>query len=176
MSSLAEFRCQFEGGARPTLFQVTVVYPIGVADGKATEKTTFMTKGAQIPGITAGTIEVPFMGRTVKLAGDRTFQPLNLTVINDNDWVVRNAFERWMNLMNQHAENVGAVRPSEYQVDMVVDQLDRAGNVIASYTLVGAFPSDVSPIELGFDQVDTIEEFNVTLEFSYWTRSDIGIV
>lgn len=176
MASLAEFRGQFEGGARPTLYNVSLVFPVGVADGKATEKMSFMCKGAQIPGITTGMIEVPYMGRTVKLAGDRQFQPINLTVVNDNDWLIRNAFERWMNLMNQHGENVGAIRPSEYQVDMVVDQLDRAGNVIASYTLVAAFPSDLSPIELGFDQVDTIEEWTATIEYSYWTRDQAGII
>lgn len=112
----------------------------------------------------------------MKIAGDRQFQPITLTVINDADWVVRNAFERWMNLMNQHGENRGASRPSEYQVDMILEQLDRNGDVIATYTLIGTFPSDVSPIELGYDQIDTIEEFSVTLEYSFWVRPEVGII
>ena len=176
MASLSEFRGQFEGGARPTLYNVSLVYPAGVAGADATTKSAFMCKGAQLPGITVNPIEVPYQGRTVKIAGDRSFQPITLTIINDSDWKVRNAFERWFNLMNQHSENVGSVRPSEYQVDMVIDQLDRKGQVIASYTLVGAFPSDLSPIELGFDQVDTIEEFTVTIEYSFFIRPDQGIV
>lgn len=176
MASLAEFRGRFEGGARPTLYNVSLAFPIGVADGDTTEKTSFMCKGAQLPGISTGVIEVPYQGRTVKLAGDRQFQPITLSIINDSDWTVRNAFERWMNLINQHAENAGSTRPSEYQVDMVVEQLDRSGAVIASYTLVGSFPSDLSPIELGYDQIDTVEEFTVTIDYSYWVRPDISIV
>lgn len=176
MASLQQFKGQFEGGARPTLYNVSLVFPVGVADNSATEKMSFMCKGAQLPGISTGVIEVPYMGRTVKLAGDRQFQPITLTVINDTNWVIRNAFERWFNLMNQHAENVGAVRPSEYQVDMVIDQLGRDGKVIASYTMVGAFPSDLAPIELGFDQIDTIEEWTTTIEYSYWVRPDASIL
>lgn len=176
MASISEFRAQFAGGARPTLYNVSLVFPIGVADNQASEKFNFMAKASQLPGITAGVIEVPYMGRTVKLAGDRQFQPITFQVINDNDWMVRNAFERWFNLINQHEENVGAVRPTEYQIDMVLDQLDRSGNVIASYTLVGAFPSDLSPIELGYDQIDTIEEFSVTMEYQYFVRPEIGLI
>lgn len=176
MGSLSQFKGQFDGGARPTLYNVSLTFPVGVADGVASEKVTFMTKGAQLPGITTGVIEVPYQGRTIKLAGDRQFQPITLTVINDNNWIIRNAFERWFNLMNQHAENVGAVRPSEYQVDMVIDQLDRSGAVIASYTLVAAFPSDISPIDLAYDSIDTIEEWTATLEYSYWIRPDVAII
>lgn len=173
MASLAEFRGQFEGGARPSLYNVSLVFPLGVAGADVTQKMSFTCKGAQLPGISLTPIEVPYMGRTVKIAGDRQFQPITFTVINDTDWKVRNAFERWFNLINQHSENVGAVRPSEYQVDMVVEQIGRDGEIIASYTLVGSFPSDLSPIELGFDQIDVLEEFTVTVEYSYWTRDSI---
>ena len=176
MPSLTEFKANFQGGARPTLYNVLCSFPGGVADTQTSAKLQFAAKGAQLPGISLSPIEVPYQGRTVKIAGDRQFQPITLTVINDADWVVRNAFERWMNLMNQHGENRGASRPSEYQVDMILEQLDRNGDVIATYTLIGTFPSDVSPIELGYDQIDTIEEFSVTLEYSFWVRPEVGII
>ena len=116
------------------------------------------------------------MGRTVKLAGDRTFQPINLTIVNDTDWITRNAFERWMAYINNHSENRGAVRPSDYMVDAFIEQLDRSGDTISSYTLIGAYPEDLSPIELGFDQIDTVEEYTVTLQYQWWIRPDQGIM
>ena len=175
MTSLAEFKAQFGGGARPTLYKVTINFPTAIQSQVATEKLQFTCKGAQIPGATAGLIEVYHMGRTVKLAGDRTFQPINLTVVNDVDWITRSAFERWMAYINNHSENRGAVRPSDYMVDAFIEQLDRNGDTIASYTLIGAYPEDLSPVELGFDQVDTLEEYNVTLQYQWWVRPEISI-
>lgn len=173
--SLSNFRTQFMGGARPTLFRVTAQFPPGVDSGQLTSKMSFDCKGAQLPGTTVNPILVPFQGRNVKIAGDRDFQPITLTVINDSDWQLRTAFERWMNLMNGHAENVGATLPKQYQTDFWIEQLDRTGLVIAKYVLVDAFPIDVSAIDLSYESVDTIEEFSVTLEMQYWKRPEAGI-
>lgn len=176
MASLAEFRANFASGARPTLYQVTLNFPAAVATGDASRKLQFTCKGASIPGQQHGTILVPFMGRKVKLAGDRDVQDMQLTILNDTDWVVRTAFERWMQMINGQSENVGATRLADYSVDMLVEQLDRAGTVIASYTLVGAFPSVVDPIQLSYEAVDVVEEFSVTVSYQWWTRESSGIV
>lgn len=174
--SLAEFRSQFLGGARPTLYKVHCPFPSGVDSGGASLKLSFDAKVAQIPGATVNPINVPYRGRNLKIAGDRDFQPITLQVINDVDWKVRTAFERWLNLINGHAENVGATRMSQYQVDWSIEQYDRNGLVLAKYDFVGGFPIDVSTIDLGYEQVDTISEFSVTMDYQWWTRAEVGIL
>lgn len=176
MASLAEFRAQFNAGVRPSLYSVTVPFPAGVAGNDATEKLNFTCKAVQIPGTDSGMVEAWYMGRAVKLAGDRTFSEITFTVVNDNDWKVRTAFERWMNYINGHSENVGATRLSDYSVDFVIDQLDRDGEVIATYNVVGAFPISVSGLDLGYDMVDQLQEFSVTLAIQWWERASAGIV
>jgi hypothetical protein len=174
--SLAEFKSTFQGGARPTLYKVTCAFPAGVADAAASTKLQFTCKAFEIPGVSTGLIEVPHMGRMLKLAGDRVFNPVQMTIINDVDWSVRTAFERWSNLINGARENVGATRLGDYAVDMLVEQLNRQGEVITGYTFIGVFPEDVSPIQLGFDMIDTVEEFTVSLQYQWWERGSVGIV
>jgi hypothetical protein len=176
MPTLAEFKANFASGARPTLYQVTLNFPAAVASGDASRKFQFTCKAASLPGQQSGTILVPYMGRKIKLAGDREFADMQVTVINDSDWVVRTAFERWMQMINGHAENVGATRLADYSVDMLLEQLDRSGAVIATYTLIGAFPTVVDPIGLSYEAVDQVEEFGVTLSYQWWTRAEAGVV
>jgi len=173
--SLQEFKAKFLGGARPTLFRVTMAFPDGVDPGEGSTKLSFDAKVAQIPGSNVNPINVPYQGRNLKIAGDRDFQPISISVINDSDWLVRTAFERWMNLMNGHAENIGATKPDQYQKDFTIEQLDRNGTVIASYEFVGGFPIEVSAIDLAYESVDTVEEFNVTMDYQWWTRAEAGI-
>ena len=127
-----------------------------------------MIKAAQLPASVVGTVVVPFRGRQLKIAGDRTFDPWTITVINDTDFKVRNAFERWMNGINQHRNNTGLTNPIDYQADMQVAQLDKAGNEVKVYNFRSTFPTAVSAIELSYDSVDVIEEFQVELQVQYW--------
>jgi len=157
------------GGARPNLFEVDVTFP-GYSGGN-TETTNFMCRAAQLPGSTVGVIPVPFRGRQVKVAGDRTFEPWTITCFNDHDFVVRNGFEKWMDGINQHQAGTGFINPLIYATQMKVYQLNRVGARIKEYTLVGCFPSLVAPIELSYDANDQIEEFQVTIEFDYWTSN-----
>lgn len=154
------------GGARPNLFKATITFP-GYAGGD-TELTSFLVKGAQLPGSTVAQIDVPFRGRQLKIAGDRTFENWTLTVINDAAMEVRNAFESWMNGMNEHAGNTGLTNPLDYQTDMIIEQLDRAGAVTKAYKVRGAFPVNVAAIDLSYDSTDAIEEFTVELAYQYW--------
>lgn len=174
--SLAQFKANFQAGARPTLYKATLNFPALVAGQDAARSFQFMCKGASIPGQQHGTILVPYMGRKIKLAGDREFQDMQLTIINDIDWLLRTAFERWMQMINGHAENVGAIRLADYSVDMLLEQVGRDGNTIATYTLIGAFPAVVDPIALDYEAVDQIEMFGVTMSYQWWTRADAGIV
>jgi hypothetical protein len=108
-----DFKAKLKGGgARPNLFRAIVNFP-GYAGGDV-ELTSFMCKAAQLPASIMNVIEVPFRGRQLKLAGDRTFEPWEITILNDTDFTVRNAMERWMNGMNAHSENVGLTNPVDY--------------------------------------------------------------
>lgn len=171
--NVAEFRSNMVGdGARPNLFQVSLTFPT-LVDGAVTagQKTTFMAKAAQLPGSTIGSVTVPYFGRELKFAGNRTFADWSITIINDEDFAIRNAFESWMNLINSHAENKrnsGSVGPSSYSVDAEVVQYGKSGNEIKRYKFVGMWPQDLAPIDLAWDSNDTIEEFAVTFGYQYW--------
>jgi len=154
------------GGARPNLFKAIVNFPAYAAGD--TELTSFMCKGAQLPGSIIAQLDVPFRGRQLKIAGDRTFENWTITVINDTGMEVRNAMERWMNGMNEHVNNTGLSNPTDYQADMAIEQLDKAGNITKTYTIRGAYPINVSAIDLSYETNDAIEEFTVELAYQYW--------
>jgi hypothetical protein len=171
MAGIEDFKSKLTGGgARPNLFRVTLAWP--GASGFDQEKASFLIKGATLPASVIGTVEVPFRGRKLKIAGDRTFETWTITVINDNNMVIRTAFENWMNLINAHSANVSAYVGNQslgYMAQMQVQQLDRSENVLKEYTFVDAYPINVSAIELSYDTTDAIEEFTVELNYQYWT-------
>lgn len=162
-----DFKAKLKGGgARANLFRVTVNFPSFVqAD---VETTSFLCKNAVIPASSVGAVAIPFRGRQLQIAGDRTFEPVSLTFFNDTDFAIRNAFEQWMNGINGHTTNTGILSPSDYQVDMIIEHLDRQDNVIKTINVRGAFPTSVSSIDLGNDQTDAIEEFSVEFQIQYW--------
>ena len=170
------------GGARPNLFECEITFPdalnLGTAGANVEDTTRFLIKSASLPASTINVIDIPFRGRNLKIAGDRTFDPWTITVINDIDFTVRNAFERWMNYMNKHEDNSGELDPGLYQKDMKVYQLGKAGmndmstngdmKVLKAYQFYGTFPTSISAIDLSYDQADTIEEFTVDLQVQWW--------
>ena len=141
------------GGARANLFKATVNFPSYVAT---------------IPSSVIAPITIPFRGRQLQMAGDRTFEPLSLTVINDANFVVRNAFESWANGINNFAENTGLADMNDYVCDVVIEQLNKAGETTKRYDFRGCWPSNVSTIDLNYDSENTIEEFTVELQVQYW--------
>lgn len=154
------------GGARANLFKVTCNFP-GYAGGDV-ELTSFLIKAAALPASIIAPITIPFRGRQLQIAGDRTFEPWTVTIINDTNMEVRNAFERWMNGINGNKSNTGFANPTDYQADMIVEQLDKAGNVTKRYDIRGTFPTNISAIELSYDTENAIEEFTVELQVQYW--------
>jgi len=154
------------GGARSNLFKATLGFPGYVTAD--VEKASFMIKAAQLPASIIAPIMVPFRGRQLQIAGDRTFEPWNITIINDTDFDVRNSFEEWMNGINQHNANTGLTNPSDYMADMIVAQLDKDGTDLKSYNIRGCFPTNLGAIEVSYDQENTIEEFTVELQVQYW--------
>ena len=130
-----------------------------------------MCEGAQLPASTVGTITIPFRGRQLKMAGDRTFDVWTVTIINDTGFKIRDEMEKWMNAISNHADAGGTQNPELYFTDLSVDQFDRDKNVIKSYTFKDAWPSEVSAIDLSYGDTDTIERFTVTWQYQYWTSN-----
>lgn len=167
-----EFKSQLTfGGARPSQFQVQLQNPV---NSTGDLKTPFMVKAASIPADNIGTIEVPYFGRKMKFAGDRTFEEWTVTVINDEDFLIRNAMESWMNAINSHQENIrefGSAAAEQYKSQAQVIQYSKTGVPVREYNFTGLFPTNISAIELGWDQADTIEEFTVTFQYDWWDVS-----
>ena len=178
--SVNEFRSQMTGdGARPNLFEVSMPFPSFASPANAQTKLTFMCKTAQLPGSTVGVVPVNYFGRELKFVGNRTFADWTISVINDEDFIVRNAFERWMNGINSHNFNVRnplALAPLGYSVDSEVTQFGKQGNALKKYRFVGVYPTDITPIDVDWGSNDTIEEFSVTLSYQWWDAIDTGVL
>ena len=153
------------GGARSNLFKVTLNFPSYVQGD--VELSSFMCKASSLPESTVSEITVPFRGRQLKLAGDRTFASWEVTIINDTNFEVRDAMERWMDGIAGHTLNEGLQNPSEYKADGIIEQLDRDGNVIKTYDYRGIFPTTVAAIPVAYD-TEGIQEFGVTFSYDYW--------
>jgi hypothetical protein len=170
-----EFRSQMQGdGARPNLFEVQLTFPTAVNPGAANKKLTFMCKTASLPGSTIGHVPVFYFGRETKLAGNRTFPEWTLSILNDEDFAVRNAFEKWMNGINRHVSNVRdlwAGNSLGYSTQGLVKQYSKTGDVLKQYTFEGIFPVDISQIDLDWGSNDTIEEYSVTLAYQYFVST-----
>jgi hypothetical protein len=197
--TLSSFKTQLAGGgARPNLFEVSIPsFPTALTGGSAdagaagestedpwssyTENFKFLCKAAQLPASTVNPISVPFRGRTLKVAGDRTFAEWTVTIINDEDFTLRTAFEKWSDIVSNLIDNTGVTNPSSYMTNGYVKQLGRGntafstkntpGNVsvLRSYKFYDIWPSEVSEIALNYDSADTIEEFTVTFQVQYFT-------
>ena len=178
-----------QGGARPNLFEVEMDFPSGVGIFDEEIENTrhrMMIKGAQLPASNIAEVVVPFRGRQLKVAGDRRFDPWTITIINDGDFKLREAFERWSNFIIKVSDGSGTINPSDYFADWIVNQLGRASTdlnvrgensgatlpVLRRYQMHGCWPSQVSPIELSYDTADVIEEFQVTLQVQWWEAYD----
>jgi len=174
-SNVSGFLQRVSQGVRPNMFQVDIQFPETIDADQ--ELITFMCKSAQLPASSVGVIEVPFRGRTVKIAGDRTFDNWSATFINDKEMKTRAYFEAWLKDINTHQANTAnVIDPSAYGRSVVVRQLEKDaksnGSELRSYKLWYAFPVSASAIDLAYDSNDQIEEFSVEFQYSYWTVGD----
>ena len=169
LRTISNFKSKLTGGgARANLFEVVLTFPDAAQpDQDVLDKARFLVKGANLPASNVAQIEVPFRGRVLKIAGDRTFDSWTVTVINDTDFAIRSAFERWSNTINRLSDNTGLTNPADYQSDAYVYQLDRDGSTLRSYRFYDTFPTQVGPIELSYD-AQGVQEFTVELQVQYW--------
>ena len=169
MANISDFKAKLAGGgARANQFKVTMPFPGYAQVGGETEELAFLCQATSIPAMAIGTTTVNFRGSPVYLAADRTFEPWSITVLNDTNFKLRDAFERWQNGINNMTDNEGLSNPVDYQVDAFIDQLDRNGNTLKSYTLRGAYPVEVSDITLNYGTNDEVETFGVTFQYQYF--------
>ena len=186
--TISEFKTKLSGGgARPNLFEVVIPsFPSGINDAWDQEEQRdfkFLCKASQLPGSTVPAISVPFRGRILKVAGDRTFDDWTITVINDESFNLRTAFEKWMNGISKLDDGTGIVNPNSYMTDAMVRQLGRSNTagstdnntgggqqnvILRTYNFFDIFPTEVSAIDLSYDTSDTIEEFTVTFAVQYY--------
>ena len=157
------------GGARPSLFSVTVDTPAGVPAVGA--RFAFTCRAAQIPSSILSVIPQRYGGREVKMPGTRTFEPWNVTVLNDEDFTVRSAMEQWSNLINAHQANLrdgGLSTLASYRTTATVNQYNKTGGVVRTYEFINIFPTNVGAIDLDWDNADAIEIFPVEFQYDYW--------
>ena len=190
--SITNFRDRLVGGgARPNMFEVNITLPEQIApNGDISQDMRFLVKAAEIPAANIGNIPVPFRGRVLPVAGDRTFNPWTVTVINDAQFNIRDAMEQWSNLINDLQFDVGDINPADYQTKAEVFQLSRqsqgsggqsagkGGEIIQTlrtYNFEGIYPNAVSSIPLDYGATDQIEEFQVTFNYLFWTSNLPGV-
>ena len=176
MANIDDFKANLiGGGARANQFRVTITPPPGIAIGLDVRRTSFLVKGSSLPALTLTEIAIPFRGRNIYIAGDRTApETWSTTFLNDTDFMIRNAMERWSNGINDLADNTGVIAPADYQTDLSVDQLDRDDTVLKSYIFKSAWPTTVASIELTSDAADALEEFEVTWRYQHFEASGVN--
>ena len=187
--TLSQFKSKLiGGGTRPNLFEVSIpTFPSAISEawsaGDDSENGIFkfLCKATALPASNLGSIEIPFRGRILKVAGDRTFDDWTVTIINDEDFKLRTAFERWSNVMSRLDDATGVTNPTSYMTDGYVQQLGRGSqvgaasndggesSVLRSYKFFDVFPITVGEIALSYDTTDALEEFDVTFRYQYFT-------
>lgn len=169
LRKITDFKSKLTGGgARSNLFEVELAFPSAVSvDNAILDKSRFLVKAAAIPSSNVTSLEVSFRGRTLKVAGDRSFESWTITVINDTDFAIRSAFEKWMNYINRLSDNTGETNPALYQSDAFVHQLNRDGSILRSYHMYDLFPTSISSMPLDYG-TDSIQEFTVEMQVHWW--------
>lgn len=156
------------GGARSSLFECRISNPVNPTGD---QKLSFMARASQLPASNMGTIVVPYFGRQVKYAGNRTFEPWTMTVVNDEDFLVRNALEDWMSSINTHVGNINEqVTPANYKSQAQIIQYAKGGAILREYQFNGLFPTALTAITTSWDS-EEIETFDVTFEYDWWSVS-----
>ena len=169
MPNINDFKSRLRGGgARANQFKVTLPFPGYAAVGGETSDMAFLCTATNTPASTVAEVAVPFRGRSLYVAGDRTFETWTTTILNDTDFKIYRAVERWLNGINNMSDNEGIANPADYQVDAFVDHLDRNGTTLKSWTFRGLFPTALPGIALNYGTNDAVETFDVTWRYQYF--------
>lgn len=167
------------GGARPTLFKIQLTLPStvsGLVNGGALRKLQISCRASELPASQLGNMPMAFMGRTINNPGDRTFSPWTVRIYNDEDFMVKDMFENWSNIINSRLGNIrqtGTSAPLEVKANGTISQYSRVDDntPIRTYTFQGAWPQNVEGIQTDWGALDQVEEFGVTFMFDWWDVS-----
>ena len=176
MAAIDDFKANLiGGGARANQYRVTITPPTGIATGLDVRRTSFLVTASSLPAQTLADIAIPFRGRSIYIAGDRSFDdPWTTTFINDTDFMIRNAMERWSNGINDLAAGTGVIAPADYQTDLIVEHLDRDDTILKSYIFRSAWPVGITEIALENAAADAIETFDVTWRYQHFEASGVN--
>ena len=176
MAAIDDFKANLiGGGARANQYRVTITPPPGIAIGLDVRRTSFLVTASNLPAQTLGEIAIPFRGRSIYIAGDRSFEETwTTTFMNDTDFMIRNSMERWSNGINDLAVGTGVIAPADYQTDLIVEHLDRDDTVLKSYIFRSAWPTTIGAIELTNEAADAIETFEVTWRYQHFEASGVN--
>lgn len=163
--NITDFKGHFISGARPNLYKVR--------SARLGNDLEFLCKASSLPASTVEPIDVAYLGRQIKVPGNRIFEEWTVTVYNDVDFGIRSRVEAWMDEINGHESNLGAVSVNSIYSDAQVQQLGRDGAVLYTYDIRDMFPTNISSIELGFESNNEIEEFEVTFNYNYWSVAGV---
>ena len=193
IKTLSNFKSRLAtGGARPNLFEASIYFPQSLTsfwDNTTQEDFQFFCKATSMPASSIGVVDIPFRGRVLKVAGDRTFEPWTVTVINEENFAVRDSFEKWANAINNLVTGAGEQNPNNYMGSGEIRQLSRKASgkgfagaegetektqeVTKVYKVKDIWPSEISSIDLSYDSSDAIEEFTVTFQVEYITSEGV---
>ena len=176
MAQIDDFKAQLiGGGARANQFRVTITPPSGIATGLDVRRASFLCRASNLPAFTLPAIAVPFRGRNIYVAGDRTFdEEWSTTFLNDTDFALRTSLELWSNGINDLAEATGVVAAADYQTDLTVDQLDRDDTILKTYIFRSAYPLTIGDIALSSAEAGEIETFEVTWRYQHYEPSGVS--
>ena len=174
--AITKFKASLKhGGTRPSLFKVIFDYPSGIPEPPT--RASFLVKATTIPASTIGSYDVYYHGKAIKVAGDRTYDTWDTTIINDEDFGIRKVLEEWMAAISNHSLNTrnkeifsdmseGDV--AKYKKNLKVKQLGKRGQELRTYEFIGAWPSALSTINLDWATATEIEEFTCTWVYDSW--------
>ena len=169
MANINDFKSRLKGGgARANQFKVTLPFPGYASVGGETSDMAFLCTATSTPASSVTEVPVAFRGRSLYVAGDRTFDVWTTSVLNDTDFKIYRAVERWLNGINNMSDNEGIANPADYQVDAFVDHLDRNGTTLKSWTFRGLFPTALPGIALNYGTNNDVETFDVTWRYQYF--------
>ena len=176
MAQIDDFKANLiGGGARANQYRVTITPPPGIAIGLDVRRSSFLVTASSLPAQTLAEIAIPFRGRQIYIAGDRSFDdPWTTTFMNDTDFMIRNAMERWSNGINDLAAATGVIAPADYQTDLFVEQLDRDETVLKTYVFKSAYPLTVGTIELSSASAGELETFDCTWRYQHFEASGVN--
>jgi hypothetical protein len=169
MGDISQFKKALAGGgARANQYSVSLLVPSKVGGSLTNAK--FLCNATSLPGSTVDPTYAEYRGRRVAFVGDRTFQPWNISIVNDTDFAIHNKIEQWMALINNAKNNTGNTNIANYVATMTVEQLDRNDTTLKKYELIDSWPTSITPIQLSFDQNTQIETFQVQFEYAYFKK------